>query len=231
MSDDIRYITADSEEWPDLPEQFYSEGLWVKGAPLKHTLGDLPVAIVGARACTAYGSTVATEFAERLANQSCAIVSGGAFGIDAAAHRGALSSHLSLYERGRTIAVLPCGLDMAYPPAHASLFENIVKNGGTLVSMLPPGTPPTRQRFMDRNGLIVALSRGVVIVEGSLRSGTLNASNWAVQLGRPLMAVPGPITSLLSALPHRLIQEQKARIVTTPEEVYGRLVAASLVQS
>ncbi len=187
-------------------------GLWVRGGGDLAGLTGKSVAIVGSRACTAYGETVASEFAAELGEAGYATVSGGAFGVDAAAHRGGLSS------RTPTIAVLAGGLDEAYPPAHRSLFERIAEQG-VLVSELPPGQHPTRMRFLGRNRLIAALSQGTVLVEAAMRSGARNTVTWANCLGRVVMAVPGPVTSALSYTPHRLIREAEAVLVTRAVEV------------
>ncbi|MCL2465165.1 MAG: DNA-processing protein DprA, partial [Micrococcales bacterium] len=170
------------------------------------------VAIVGARAATAYGEAVAAELAVDLGEANVCVVSGGAYGIDSSAHRGCLAS------RTPTVAVLAGGLDQAYPPAHASLFDRIATSG-LLVSELPPGEHPTRVRFLGRNRLIAALTPGVVLVEAAVRSGARNTMSWATALNRVAMAVPGPVTSATSYTPHRLIREAEAVLVTTAVEI------------
>jgi DNA processing protein len=139
-------------------------------------------------------------------------VSGGAYGIDAAAHRGCLAG------RTPTVAVLAGGLDEPYPGGHRPLFERIAEQG-VLVSELAPGEHPTRVRFLARNRLIAALTPGTVLVEAAARSGARNTVTWANVLGRVVMAVPGPVTSATSVTPHRLIREAEAVLVCGANDV------------
>lgn len=168
--------------------------------------------MVGARAATAYGKHVATCIAADLAGRGWAIVSGGAYGIDAAAHHGALTAG------GVTIAVLACGPDVSYPRAHAGLLEGIAASGA-VISECPPGCTPSRRRFLARNRIIAALARGTVIVEAAERSGALATARHASDLTRPLMAIPGPGTSMTSAGCDALIRDQRAACVTTAAEI------------
>ena len=171
------------------------------------------VAIVGARASTTYGNWVAGELAAGLAERETSVVSGAAFGIDGAAHRGALAAD------GCTVAVLAGGIDVAYPRAHESLLDRIAATGA-IVAEAPPGRAPRREAFLVRNRLIAALSAGVVLVEAGLRSGARNTAAHAGALGRPRMAVPGPITSGMSAGCHALLRaDPEARLVTSAAEV------------
>ncbi len=170
------------------------------------------MAVVGARAATAYGAHVAAQFGVGLSESGWTVVSGGAFGIDGAVHRGVLASE------SPTVVVLACGVDIAYPSEHHALFA-AVRDQGVIVSECPPGVHPTRARFLIRNRLIAALSRGTVVVEAALRSGALNTATHALSLKRHLAAVPGPITSAQSAGCHRLLRDQKATCVTSPEEL------------
>jgi DNA processing protein len=174
------------------------------------------VSIVGTRAATGYGIHVTTELAAALAERGWTVVSGGAFGIDSQGHRGALAAE------GVTIAVLPSGLDEPYPRAHHDLFEAIVGQGA-LVSEQPPGRSPTRPGFLVRNRLIAALSRGTVLVEAAVRSGALNTARHARDQNRPLMAVPGPVTSLASAGCHLAIRDWGAVCVTDVHDVLACL--------
>ncbi|HRA75350.1 MAG TPA: DNA-processing protein DprA [Propionicimonas sp.] len=187
-------------------------GLWVSGGGDLAALAARSVAVVGSRACSSYGETVATDLAADLSEAGYAVVSGGAFGIDAAAHRGALAG------RTPTVVVLPGGLDQAYPPAHRPLFDRIADRG-VLVSELPSGQHPTRMRFLSRNRLIAALSPGTVLVEAAVRSGARNTVTWATALRRVVMAVPGPVTSATSYTPHRLIREAEAVLVASAGDV------------
>jgi len=186
--------------------------LWVRGNGDLAALTGRAVAVVGARASTVYGTEQAAQLAFDLAERGWTVISGGAFGIDAAAHRGALSAGAP------TIAVLAGGIDRHYPAAHAALFERIAKDG-LLVSEWPPGCVPYRHRFLIRNRLIAALSAGCVVVEASARSGARHTAGRAQQLGRPVMAVPGPVTSAMSVGTHALLRDTEARLVTGAEHV------------
>ena len=215
----IRVITPDDPEWPgqlaDLgDDQPYA--LWLRGnADLRFSCLR-SVAVVGSRAATAYGSYVAAEFAASLAARGLAVVSGGAFGIDAAAHRGALGAD------GVTVAVLACGVDVPYPTAHAELFDAIAAEG-VLASEWPPGQHVSRLRFLVRNRVIAALATGTLVVEAAQRSGALNTARHARDLHRRLMAVPGPVTSDLSAGCHQVIREWQGTLVTSAAEVIEHL--------
>jgi DNA processing protein len=157
------------------------------------------VAVVGARACSSYGEHVAVDLGAGLAQRGWTVVSGAAFGIDVAAHRGALAIG------GGTVAVLACGVDIVYPSAHGRLLS-AVRRGGVVISEVPPGARPTKSRFLARNRVIAALSRGTVVVEAAIRSGARNTAGHAESLSRPVMAVPGPVTSPMSAGCHELIR-------------------------
>jgi DNA processing protein len=174
------------------------------------------VAVVGTRAATAYGSHVCGELSVALAEHGWTIVSGGAYGIDGCAHRGALAVG------GVTVAVLACGVDYAYPLGHYGLFRAMRGKGAT-VSEWPPGRTPTKPGFLVRNRVISALSRGTVVVEAARRSGALNTARHAHDQGRPLMAVPGPVTSEQSAGCHEIIREWGAVCVTSAQDVMDLL--------
>jgi DNA processing protein len=188
--------------------------LWARGIADLPTLGFRSAGIVGARASTAYGDHVTRELAYGLARADVVVVSGGAYGIDAAAHTAALAGG------GTTVLVSAGGLDRPYPPSHAGLFDKIGASG-LLLSESPPGCAPQRHRFLSRNRLIAALSTGVLIVEAALRSGAANTASHAAALGRPVLAVPGPITSPMSAGCHRLLrlQPNPAVLVTCVDDV------------
>jgi DNA processing protein len=166
------------------------------------------VAIVGTRAATDYGLNVAGELGVGLAERGWTVVSGLAFGIDAAAHRGALAAG------GVTVAVLACGVDVAYPRAHRSLYDQVVVEG-LAVSEHPPGAAPQRARFLVRNRLIAALSAGTVVVEAAPRSGARSTARHAGELFRHVMAVPGPVTSTLSAGCHQLLRDRPDTVLVT----------------
>jgi DNA processing protein len=173
--------------------------LWVRGPLDLAAVGVRSVGIVGSRAATAYGEQVSSEFAFALASAGVVIVSGGAYGIDAAAHRAALAAG------GETVLVSAGGLDRPYPPGNAALFARVAETG-LLISESPPGCAPQRRRFLTRNRLIAALSTGTVIVEAAKRSGARNTAAHCLALQRPLMAVPGPIMSPMSTGCHGLIR-------------------------
>ena len=215
----IRLVCPGDPEWPgqlaDLgDDQPY--GLWLRGRADLRFNCLRSVAIVGSRAATAYGSYVAAEFAASVAARGLAVVSGGAFGIDAAAHRGALGAD------GVTVAVLACGVDIPYPVAHTELFDAIAAQG-VIVSEWPPGRHVSRLRFLVRNRVIAALAAGTLVVEAGQRSGAVNTARHARDLGRRLMAVPGPVTSDLSAGCHQVIREWAATLVTSAAEVVEHL--------
>jgi DNA processing protein len=219
----IRLITPEDPEWPgqlaDLGEdQPYA--LWLRGSADLRFNCLRSVAVVGSRAATAYGAYVAAEFGASVAARGVAVVSGGAFGVDAAAHRGALGAD------GVTIAVLACGVDVPYPAAHAELFDAIAAQG-VLVSEWPPGRHVSRLRFLVRNRVIAALAPGTVVVEAAARSGALNTARHARDLNRRLMAVPGPITSDLSAGCHQIVREWQGTLVTSAAEVIEYLSPVS----
>jgi DNA processing protein len=217
--DGIRLVCPGDPEWPGAldelgPARPYA--LWLRGRADLRLACERSVSIVGSRAATGYGEHVAGELAADLAEQGWVIVSGGAYGIDAAAHRGALAV------RAATIAVLACGLDQPYPAGHASLFQEIAGDG-LMVSEWPPGRRPARLRFLIRNRTIAAMTCGTVVVEAGERSGALNTARHAAELGKPLMAVPGPVTSAQSAGCHRIIREWAATCVTRAADIIEML--------
>jgi DNA processing protein len=198
--------------------------LWAKGPLSTESLGVRSVGIVGARAATGYGVNVASDLAYGLASRGVTIVSGGAYGIDAAAHRGALAAD------GATILLSAGGLDRPYPAGNSELFERIA-DSGLLLSESPPGAAPHRRRFLSRNRLIAGLSTGTVVVEAGRRSGSLNTAAHARRLGRAVMAVPGPVTSAMSEGSHDLLRgvrvgdHAEVRLVTCVEDVLAEVGA------
>ncbi|MFD8814440.1 DNA-processing protein DprA, partial [Streptomyces sp. NPDC059627] len=186
-------------------------GLWVRGRPGLRMWALRAVAVVGARACTEYGAHMAAVLAAGLAERGWVVVSGGAYGVDGAAHRGALGAG------GATVAVLACGVDRPYPRGHTELINRIAEQG-LVVGELPPGEHPTPSRFVLRNRVIAALTRGTVVVEAAHRSGSLVTARAAQRLGRFTMGVPGPATSGLSAGVHELLRGD-AVLVTDADEV------------
>jgi DNA processing protein len=195
--------------------------LWVRGPCALSGLAVRSAGIVGARAATAYGDHVTADLAYGLARRGVEIVSGGAYGIDAAAHRAALAA------QGVTVLVSAGGLDRPYPPGNAGLFERVAESG-LLVSESPPGCAPQRRRFLTRNRLIAAFSTGVVVVEAAGRSGATNTASHSRTLGRPLMAVPGPVTSAMSVGCHDLLRrvDSPAVLVTSVDDVLAMVGSA-----
>lgn len=204
-----------AEELKDAPPL----ALWVRGRWPLAEAAELSVAVVGARAASSYGLHVAAELAAGLSTAGATVVSGGAYGIDAAAHRGALTAG-----RGPTVAVLACGVDVAYPRGNDRLLGQVARDG-LLVSELPPGSHPTRHRFLVRNRLIAALSLGTVVVEAAARSGSLATLERARLLHRHVMAVPGPVTSAMSVGCHVELRKGAACVTRAEEvlELVGRM--------
>jgi DNA processing protein len=224
-----RIVVPSDEEWPARVESLAILELgvpgrinrdvrpplciWTRGGlPLGQTL-DRSVAVVGARAATGYGLQVTYDLAQGLAENGWTVVSGGALGIDAAAHRATLAVG------GRTIAVLACGVDRPYPAANTAMFEEIAE-AGLLISEWPPGSEPLRHRFLVRNRVIAAATAGTVVVEAAARSGAAQTMNRVLALGRAAMVVPGPVTSAMSVGCHELLREHPdATLVTSVPHV------------
>jgi DNA processing protein len=218
----VRFVVPGDPEWPTQLDALAGAepvqerggvplGLWVRG-PLRLDELERSVAIVGSRSATTYGADIAADLAAGSARAGVAVVSGAAFGIDQAAHRGAVAAG------GRTVAVLACGADRAYPEAHRAMIDHLAA-AGAVVSETPPGGAPTRMRFLARNRIIAALTRGTVVVEAAVRSGALNTANWATRLNRQLMGVPGPVTSAPSQGVHHQIRMGAATLVTAAADV------------
>ena len=222
-----RLLCPGDDEWPTdelrwpvlLLEEAPPLALHVRGPRRLDEVVPQAVAVVGARACSRYGEQVAADLALRLADRGWTVVSGAAHGIDAAAHRGALLSN-----RASTIAVLACGLDIAYPRGHDRLLSTIAERG-LVVSELPVGSAPTRSRFLVRNRLIAALSVGTVAVEAARRSGSLATVERARALGRYVMAVPGNVTYATSAGTNDLLRGPTSCVTDAAEvlDIVGKL--------
>ncbi|MBF4551777.1 DNA-processing protein DprA [Pseudoclavibacter sp. VKM Ac-2888] len=211
----VRAVLPGDREWPTQLADLGPHApcaLWVRGS--LDTLRQLTrsVALVGARASTSYGEEVTVRLASGLASRGFGLVSGGAYGIDAVAHRVALA------EGAPTVAVLAGGPDRLYPQGNRSLLERIIAHGA-LVSELPIGQAPTRWRFLQRNRIISALASATVVVEAGRRSGAANTAAHALTLGRPLGAVPGPVTSAASVGCHRLLRESDASLITSVDDI------------
>jgi DNA processing protein len=219
-----RLITPDDAEWPMLaftafgsvavaarPQGRPPLVLWAMGPARLDETAQRAAAVVGTRAATSYGEQVTADLAAGLAEQDVAVVSGGAYGIDGAAHRAALAAD------GATVAVLAGGLDIPYPAGHSGLLHRIGSNG-LLVTEYPPGVRPARHRFLTRNRLVAAFAGAAVVVEAGLRSGAANTAAWARVLGRVVGAVPGPVTSSASTGCHALLRAG-AELVTRTEDI------------
>ena len=218
----IRFLVPDDPEWPpgldDLDDAITDEGvggtppgLWVRG-PMPLTELATSVAVVGSRAASVYGVEVARGLCDHLATAAVPVVSGGAIGIDFVAHDATLTAG------GATVAVLACGADRVYP-AQNRLLLNHLATEFAVVSEQPPGSAPTRPRFLARNRLIAALTRGTVVVEAALRSGALNTAGWADDLHRPVMCVPGPVTSYTSHGVNNWVRQGRGTVVSHGSEV------------
>uniref|UniRef100_A0AAU2VMW3 DNA-processing protein DprA n=1 Tax=Streptomyces sp. NBC_00008 TaxID=2903610 RepID=A0AAU2VMW3_9ACTN len=209
-----RFVCPGDREWPSQLDDLGDTrptGLWVRGRPDLRLWALRSVAVVGARACTPYGAHMATTLGAGLAERGWVVVSGAAFGVDGAAHRGALAAG------GATAAVLACGVDVVYPRGHAELIGRVAGQG-LVIGELAPAEHPTRSRFILRNRVIAALTRGTVVVEAEYRSGSLVTARCAQRLGRFTMGVPGPATSGLSAGVHELLRGEGV-LVTDASEI------------
>ncbi|GGK49493.1 hypothetical protein GCM10010094_07080 [Streptomyces flaveus] len=210
----MRFVCPGDPEWSAQLDDLGDArpiGLWVRGRPNLRMWALRSVAVVGARACTEYGAHMAATLGTGLAERGWVVVSGGAYGVDGATHRGALAAG------GATVAVLACGVDQPYPRGHTQLITRIAEQG-LVVGELPPGEHPTPSRFILRNRVIAALTRGTVVVEAAYRSGALVTARAAQRLGRYTIGVPGPATSGLSAGVHELLRGD-AVLVTDAAEI------------
>lgn len=215
-----RAVLPDDPQWPagldDLGD-VRPFALWVRGTGDPAALCQRSAALVGARAATAYGERLAAELAAGAGDRGVTTVSGAALGIDGAAHRGALAAGVP------TVAVLACGVDRAYPPSHDRLLAAVTE-GGAVLSEVPPGSSPMKRRFLERNRLIAAASRATVVVEAGWRSGSLATANRALEIGRHVGAVPGPVTSPASAGCHRLMRSHEGVACITDADELALLV-------
>jgi DNA processing protein len=219
--DGIRLLCPGDPEWPAALSDLDDEtpyALWVRGDLNLRACAVKSVAIVGSRAASGYGAHVAHELAADLAGQGWTVVSGAAYGIDAAAHRGALTAP----DLGPTIAVLASGVNRYYPAGHHDLLSSIA-GCGLVISDSPPDRGAARTRFRARNRIIAALAAGTVIVEAGMRSGAMNTAERALRMGRALMAVPGPVTSVQSSGCHELIRSRRAMCIADARHVIETL--------
>lgn len=211
-------LTPEDPDWPSGANDLQAPpiALYVKGR--REALAQPSIAIVGTRNPTPYGVRIAGDFAAGFVDRDYSIISGGAYGIDSAAHRGALVAE------GCTIAVIASGIDTPYPSGNSRLFEEISESGA-IISEVAIGTPALPHRFLTRNRIIAALSQSTLVVEAAFRSGSLRTARDAAQLLRPVMAIPGPINSPSSEGCHRLIGERAAEIVTSISDAYELISA------
>ncbi len=226
----LRFVVPGDPEWPaSLDHLAWSGavgdvaggvplGLWLSGPRDLAVATAISCAIVGSRTATATGEVVASDLAAGVSEQGCSVISGGAYGIDAAAHRGALAAG------GVTVAVMAGGLDEVYPAGNSAMLQRI-RADGLLVSENPPGQRPSRLRFLARNRLIAALGVATVVVEAQVRSGARNTVAWAHGLQRPVLAVPGPVTSPQSETPNQLIRDGEAVLVAHAGHVMEAVAA------
>ena len=203
-----RFITPIDQDWPVQVNDLAAPpiGLIVKGNV--SALHQRSLAIVGTRNPTSYGARIAGDFAAGFADREWAIVSGGAYGIDSYAHKGALIAE------GVTVAVIASGIDINYPAGNSRLFAEICESG-VMVTESMPGQRALPHRFLTRNRLIASISKATLVVEAAFRSGSLRTARDAAEMFRPVMAIPGPINSPTSEGCHRLIGERAAEIVTS----------------
>lgn len=209
-------ITPEDSDWPHLLNELEVPPIAIIVKGDTSILNEDSLAIVGTRNPTPYGVRNAQEFAAGFVDRGWAIVSGGAYGIDSAAHKGALIAE------GGTIAVTASGLDSPYPAGNQRLFDEITENGAIITEYLP-GVMARPHRFLIRNRLIAALSRGTVVIEAAFRSGSLRTARDASDLLRPVMAIPGPINAPTSEGCHRLIGERSAELVSSVADAYELL--------
>ncbi|NKY84809.1 DNA-processing protein DprA [Nocardia veterana] len=224
-----RLITPDDPEWPQWrllglaqldpardADAAVPLALWARGPLCLQQSTEQALAVVGARCSTGYGEQVTADLVGGLVAHGWTIVSGAAFGIDGTAHRAALAAG------GATVAVLACGVDRPYPAQHERLLAEIAETG-LVLSEYPPGAAAYKHRFLARNRLISALADGVLVVEAGMRSGARNTAKWARRLGRPALAVPGPVTAAASVGCHRMIRDREAVLVTRVEEIHDEV--------
>ena len=211
----LSVVVTEAEEFPSMLREmpWSPHGLYVRGA----SLGEEPsVAIVGTRKASGEGCAIAREFAKELARHGVTVVSGLAFGIDAAAHEGALDAG------GKTVAVIASGVDTVYPRAHEALAKRILEKHGTFVSEYPPGSPALPHRFIERNRIVSGLSRGVIVVEAPEASGALATARFALEQNRDVFVVPGPLRSVNYRGSHALLKSGAA-LVTEATDVLQAL--------
>lgn len=213
---DARRIVPGDPEWPDQLDQLEPPvtQLWVTGTANLHDALTTSITICGARASTSYGNHVTTQIAHDLAEQGWTVATGGSYGIDAAATRGALSAR-----NAPTVIVAPCGLNITHPTAHANLYAGVLAAGGLIVSEYDPDARPVKSAHQRRSQLLGVLTGGVVMVEAAQRTGSKATVHAAEAIGAPVFAVPGPVTSSVSHYPHELIRDGHAALITSAADI------------
>ena len=208
----IKIIKIEDKDYPEKLKNIYNppKELYVLGN--EKILNETAIAIVGSRNCTKYGAQNAYKFAYEIAKRNICVISGLARGVDAYSHKGAVLA------KGKTIAVLGCGLDVIYPSENFELYKKIVQTGGTIITEYPLGTKPKRYNFPERNRIISGLSEKILVIEAKERSGALITVDYALEQGKDVYAIPGNITSLNSVGPNELIKEG-AFIVTNIQDI------------
>ena len=208
----IKIIKIEDKDYPEKLKNIYNppKELYVLGN--EKILNETAIAIVGSRNCTKYGAQNAYKFAYEIAKRNICVISGLAKGVDAYSHKGAVLA------KGKTIAVLGCGLDVIYPSENFELYKKIVQAGGTIITEYPLGTKPKRYNFPERNRIISGLSEKILVIEAKERSGALITVDYALEQGKDVYAIPGNITSLNSVGPNELIKEG-AFIVTNIQDI------------
>lgn len=212
----ISFVCLIDKEYPPLLNKIPNPPIVLYAKGNLKLLGLQKIAIVGTRHITAYGRQITEMFAEKLSSVALVVVSGMAYGVDGVAHKATLEAG------GATIAVLGNGVDLPYPRENEKLYEEILDSGGLILSEYPPGEPPSAGSFPSRNRIVAGLSLGVLVTEGASDSGSLITANYGLEFGRKVFAIPGPITSQLSAAPLRLI-EKGAKLVVSPEDILRNL--------
>jgi DNA processing protein len=228
----IRFVIPGDEEYPDYVSYRLAIaasritggdapwGLWIRGAGRLDQILRQSVTFTGSRASSTYGEKASTDLASDVAQREWTVVTGGGYGCESSATRGALDAG------GQCVAVLASGVDVPYPRSNEALLDKIASSG-VLVSELPPSSSPTKDRFTARNRLLAVLTKGTVVVEASERSGALHVAGWAHRTGRPLLAVPGQITDRMSDGPNSLLRKGIATVATCADDIVNRLTSLS----
>ena len=206
---EIKYITIEDNIYPDKLKQIYNPPKKLFYVGNIKLINNFSIAIIGSRESSYYGNKIAKEFANDLSKKGITIVSGLARGIDKYAHVGS---------NGNTIAVLGCGINIIYPSENKKVYEEILNKGGLILSEYPVNTEPLKMNFIERNRIIAGISNGVLVVEAKIKSGTFSTVDFALEQGKNIYAIPGPINSSKSEGTNELIK-QGAKIVTNISDI------------